>query len=532
MDARCFICSCILLSGLWGEVVSAQTFRRVRLAEELEDGAHYVLAAYDMKCPDSVYVMASQETTGTGVSSRKGRRLPLDKDGRIHVDDGGTAVFELSVEGKTYAFRDMALDAWLAYSTKKSRNTTASLYTLTDEELNDYHKTFVSGDYFKSGDKRVLLTKQPIYYTSTKAAKFHLAKYEGGPNFTLYRGKAYGDTLFIYKEVEPPVLAGKEGGDWTFKGDWLADSLFALDYAQARRIDFTEIELPNGEGMADGGKMPGEYVWTYVRKGEAGRLPEGWPNVVEIDRKDEKIQGKAVTRMVGSDSCVLGPKYSFKVPEGTGIAWYRKTVGDGGWMTVGLPYAVTKVAWKDADGDTITSERLCFEKITGEDVVFHRMEADTAWQAGKAYLWRPSEPRDSVVCFYGDGTVVQAQESGVETSKGFYAMFGRYDIGADVKNVFLLDNSGTRFVRAEAGSWVASGRGYLVYDVASSRCVRLIEKELPAGVEGMETRKVGCPLPVYGTDGIKRGEICPGGHIPEEWPDGMYITPLGKMIKK
>lgn len=540
MDARCFICSCILLSGLWGEVVSAQTFRRIRLAEELEDGAHYVLAAQDKKCPDSVYVMASQETTGTGKKNRAARKLPLDKDGRIHVDDGGTAIFELSVEGKTYAFRDMALDAWLAYSTGSvSGSPSAGLYTLTDKELKDasttkkkWYKTFEVGDYFKSGGKTVLLTKQKIYYTSTKDAQFHLALDGSGPNFKLYRGKDYGDTLFIYKEVEPPVLEGKEGGDWTFKGDWLADSLFALDYAQARRIDFTEIELPNGEGMADGGKMPGEYVWTYVRKGEAGRLPEGWPNVVEIDRKDEDIQGKAVTRMAGSDSCVLGPKYSFKVPEGTGIAWYRETVGDGGWLTVGLPYAVTKVAWEDADGDTITSERLCFEKITGEGVVFHRMEADTAWQAGKAYLWRPSEPRKSRVCFYGDGTVVQAQESGVETSKGFYAMFGRYGIGDDVKNVFLLDDSGTRFVRAEAGSWVAPGRGYLVYDVASSRFVRLIEKELPAVVEGMETRKVGCPMPVYGTDGIKRGEICPGGHIPEEWPDGVYITPLGKMIKK
>ena len=33
-----------------------------------------------------------------------------------------------------------------------------------------------------------------------------------------------------------------------------------------------------------------------MRKGESGRLPEGWPNVVEIDRKDEDVQGRAVTR--------------------------------------------------------------------------------------------------------------------------------------------------------------------------------------------------------------------------------------------
>lgn len=269
-----------------------------------------------------------------------------------------------------------------------------------------------------------------------------------------------------------------------------------------------------------------------MRKGEAGRLPEGWSNVVEIDRKDEDIQGKAVTRMVGCDSCTLGPKYSFAVPEETGIVWYRKAENDGGWLTVGLPYAVKKVAWENADGETITSERLCFEEITDDGSVFREMEADEAWQAGMPYLWRPSEPRESVVCFYGEDTVVQPQESDVETTDGFYAVFGRYDIKDDGKTVFLLDDSGTRFVRAAAGSWVAPGRGYLVYTGTAFHSVRLIENELPAGAEGIGTRMGGCLLPVYGTDGIKRGEICPGGYIPEEWPEGMYITPFGKMIKK
>ena len=60
----------------------------------------------------------------------------------------------------------------------------------------------------------------------------------------------------------------------------------------------------------------------------------------------------------------------------------------------------------------------------------------------------------------------------------------------------------------------------------------LEEDEYYHQAEGIETRMGGCLLPVYGTDGIKRGEICPGGHIPEEWPEGMYITPFGKMIKK
>ena len=538
MEVRCFLYSCILLLGLGGEVVSAQTFRRIKNVRELEDGAHYVLAGYCAAHPDSLYVMASQDKTGTGKKNRAARKLALDRNGRIHINDGGTAIFELSVEGKAYAFRDIVLDAWLAYTTGRVQEY-ASLLTLTDEELtrlpakpnNKYSNRF---EIIPSASAR--LSKTPLYtkediFTSVSSKKQFGLMPVGGVSFKLCE-QDVGDSLFIYKEVQSPTSERREDGDWTFKGDWLADSLFALDYAQARRIDFTEIALPQGKSMVGDGKMPKGYVWTYVRKGEARRLPEGWSNVVEIDRKDEGIQGNAVTRMVGCDSCTLGPKYTFTVPEETGIVWYRKAENDGGWLTVGLPYAVKKVAWEDADGETITSERLCFEEITGDGAVFREMEADEAWQAGMPYLWRPSEPRESVVCFYGEDTVVQPQESDVETTDGFYAVFGRYDIKDDGKTVFLLDDSGTRFVRAAAGSWVAPGRGYLVYTGTAFHSVRLIENELPAGAEGIETRMGGCLLPVYGTDGIKRGEICPGGHIPEEWPEGMYITPFGKMIKK
>lgn len=539
MEVRCFLYSCILLLGLGGEVVSAQTFRRIKNVRELEDGAHYVLGGYCAAHPDSLYVMASQDKTGTGKKNRAARKLALDRNGRIHINDGGTAIFELSVEGKAYAFRDIVLDAWLAYTTGRVQEY-ASLLTLTDEELtrlpakpnNKYSNRF---EIIPSASAR--LSKTPLYtkediFTSVSSKKQFGLMPVGGISFKLCE-QDVGDSLFIYKEeVQSPTSERREDGDWTFKGDWLADSLFALDYAQARRIDFTEIALPQGKSMVGDGKMPKGYVWTYVRKGEAGRLPEGWSNVVEIDRKDEGIQGNAVTRMVGCDSCTLGPKYTFTVPEETGIVWYRKAENDGGWLTVGLPYAVKKVAWEDADGETITSERLCFEEITGDGAVFREMEADEAWQAGMPYLWRPSEPRESVVCFYGEDTVVQPQESDVETTDGFYAVFGRYDIKDDGKTVFLLDDSGTRFVRAAAGSWVAPGRGYLVYTGTAFHSVRLIENELPAGAEGIETRMGGCLLPVYGTDGIKRGEICSGGHIPEEWPEGMYITPFGKMIKK
>ena len=50
---------------------------------------------------------------------------------------------------------------------------------------------------------------------------------------------------------------------------------------------------------------------------------------------------------------------------------------------------------------------------------------------------------------------MQPQESDVETTDGFYAVFGRYDIKDDGKTVFLLDDSGTRFVAG--GCWKLGG---------------------------------------------------------------------------
>ena len=126
---------CGLFCGLWCGPVAAQTFRRVTDVSELEAGAHYVLAGYSRKYADSVYVMAAQETTGTKTTSRKGRLTHMDENGRIRVEDGGTAVFELQQEGTAYAFRDLALNACLAYTVKQVSNATTSLFTLTDEEL-------------------------------------------------------------------------------------------------------------------------------------------------------------------------------------------------------------------------------------------------------------------------------------------------------------------------------------------------------------------------------------------------------------
>lgn len=529
----------LLLWMAGGVAVCAQSFRRVANVDDLEPGVRYVLAGYCCDTPDSVFVMNRPEGTGTDNRAGKAHKTKPDGDGRIHVTDGSTAVFELVKEGFSYSLKETALDAWLSYSTLAESSASASLYLLTDNELANapitgtkrWHKTFS----LQGPGKSFLLTSKDIKFGDRSGVCFLFVNNGMGysSQFKLYRADNYGDSLFIYKELQPPTVVQAENGDWTFRGDWSAASLYGLDYAQAKRVDFTEISLPQGPGvMAAGGILPSECVWTYVRKGEAGRLPEGWPNVVEIERKSAAVQGVAVTRIFGGDECTLGPKYTFEVPAGRGIVWCRDMPADGGWSTVGLPFGVERVAWDAPEGEAVDVERLAFHGFAPEGAIFRVVEAGEVWDAGTAYLWRPLSPRASRVCFYADEALVRADASGLNRTEGFHAASGRLEVVDGQGGVYLLSADGDRFVRAASGSWIAPGRGYLFFSGALSPSLLWKEADGTSGMSGTRERSSVHPFPVYGLDGQCKGWTDGEGGIPEEWPEGIYLTPYGKIWKR
>ncbi|MCD8318829.1 MAG: hypothetical protein LUC45_08380 [Paraprevotella sp.] len=527
---------------LWGCIdappLSAQLFRRVTDTEIWESGTRCLVAGYCRDTPDSVWVMSAQTQTGIGVKRRAARKLKPDADGRIRIDDDGTAVFECVTLQSSYAFRDLGLNAWLAYSTEKS-SSTSPLYTLTDEELSGnpskpkvkYYHTFDCTFPSPSGFRKTpLRTKEEIPISTVSGKYFGLL-------FDFYTGtfklsvseSSLDDSLFLYKEVQPPVMEASLGGDWTFKGDWLADSLFRIDYSQAGRVDFTEMSLPS-EGKVSGNvRLPGPYVWTYVRKGEASRLPADWPYVIEIDRKEAEVPGMAVTPIVGNDSAVLGPKYAFAVPAGTGISWYRDVSDDGGWFSVGLPFSVQRLTWEDVGGEPLASDRLAFEKVSTEGVVSRRMESGEAWEAGVPYLWRPKDFRASSVCFHADEATVQVHPQGDESADGFHATFVRREITDEGCGLFLLDDSGIAFVPLAAGSWMAPCRGYLNLSESAGRLIRVVES---SGLSDVNSVSSSCPdmrFPVYSSDGRRQGRLKAGEGVPAGWPKGIYLTPGGKI---
>lgn len=518
--------------------VAAQSFRRVRSVDELEEGARYVLAGYCESTPDSVFVMCSQEATGLKEKNRASRKMKPDGEGRLHVTDGGTAIFELVRENaSTYRLKDVALDAWLAYSTEKVSSFSSSipLYTLTDDEFeaSETEESLVHAFKIREGEKGAFFTQAiRISGGSGGTKQFALLVDDHLPHdFKLYREEVgYGDSLYIYKEVEPPALERVAGTDWTFRGDWTGDSLYALDYTAARRIDFTEISLPQAQGLADGGRLPEDDVWTYVRQGEAGRLPEGWPNVVEVGRKDGEVQGEAVTPIRGGDSCVWGAKYTFEVPEGTGISWYRTVGADGGWYTAGLPFAVQAVTRDVAGGEPLAVRRMAFEGFAGTGAVFRRMEEDEPWEAGIPVLWSPETPCEGTVCFHASGATVMAADTlPADAPDGFYAVSVRTETGAERQDGFQLDASGTRFVRLAPGSWVEAGRAVLKCSLESGASVRLLDSSA-TGIEDAPQEAEAVPVPVYRLDGRKQGELRGGEPLPAAWPPGIYVTPHGKVL--
>ncbi len=528
-----------LCASVMGYPLMAQTFRRVADVEDLEVGVRYLLAGYNRAANGSVYVLSAQDRTGTALKKRVGHKVFPDDLGRITVDDESTAIFELMAEEDgSYAMRDIALNAWLAYSVSKTTSDYASLYTLTEEELaampadskTAYYKTFkLEKKYFSKTAKTPFYVQEKIYIKSDERSDFGFLCETG--DFRLYKKDTMADSLFLYRELVIPKLEQTPEGDWTFSGDWTSSELYALDFSQAQCIDFTAMVLPNGGGLSKE-RMPKDFVWTYVRKGEAGKLPEGWPNVIEVKSKDAEVQGEAVTPIKGDDNHVLGPKYSFHVPQGMGVSWYRDMKDDTGKYTIGLPFTAERVTWDSPQGESLCYERMQFKKITEEGAVFVPVvEDDEKWIAGKAYLWWPDEPREAKACFYADEATVLTSSEENESSEGFFVTFKRRDVTDENSALFLLDNeTGTHFVRLLPGSWIAPCRCFLRCELKENGNLRLIQSEQETCVEMNMIQGDKGTIPVYSLTGIRMGVLNPGESVPAHWPRGVYVTRKGKIM--
>lgn len=523
-----FCLLCVSLSS------RAQTFRRISSTDDVEVGVNYVIGGYCENCEDSVYVMATQTTSGMSITKRSAVLVVLGDYNRIEATDE-TAVFELEQSGSSYYFRDTNLDAYLSYCTSKVENYT-SIYTLSDDEREEantsskkWYKSFSFNDDYPSSSRAFIQTKEEITIPNNNTKIFGMEVYSRSPDFRLYRTEVYGDSLYLFKEVEEPQLIN-EDADWTFYGDWLADSLYSFSFADAKRIDFSSISLPSKPSSIDI-SMPAEYVWTYVREGDAELLPDGWPNVIEVSDKDADVQGEAVTQIIGNDSCVFGAKYSFTVPADKEICWYRTISGDGGWMSGALPFDVQLVTWGSSSAQQVETECLAYARTTSQGAMFLQAEPDAAMTALQPFLWRPADATQTVVCFSAADVTVLAGDDSPATADGFYAACSRLDISQTDDALYLLSDDGLSFVRPAAGSWLAPCRAYLIYNATNAVNLRIIPET--TSIQAVNSSYSDAAMsPVYRPDGTCAGFLPLNSAIPSDWPGGIYITKNGKTLKK
>lgn len=514
----------------------AQTFRRITNAGDIVPGLRYVLAAPVYNTDDAVYAVVRQEATGTGTKSRKAAVFNTDAKGQICADDTDIALFELEPSGTAYELRDVHNGGYLAYSNKKTTEQKTGLYTMTDEEIAAAPSS--SGTFYKtfkldfSLTKTCLKTAQKVQTGSGDKVFYLLPSYGLSDSFRLYQIEDMAGTLYLYRELVKPSLDNEASGDWTFCGDWSAEELSQQDYSQALRIDFTAVGLPAdfGEVEMDARTMPGEYVWTYVRTGEGVCLPKGWPNVIEVDPSEPSVYGRAVTPVKGGDACVMAPKYPFYASKEYGISWYRTLPDDGGWLTVGLPFAVQTLTKDTPEGETVGIERRAFEEVSGAGVVFRKVEDGDGWEAGTPYLWKPVQPAVGTVCFHAEDVPVMTGESVVPDGNGFYTAFMAKEIDDAETRIYLLDNRGESFVRAAQGSRITTGRGYLFLPDGAGKSVRTIVWDGASDCATVENAP-GNPVPVYTPGGVKVGMWQPGSPLPSSWPRGVYVMPYGTFFK-
>lgn len=536
MKRKCgFLGFLLFLAVLAGEA-RAQTFRRATNAGDIVPGLRYVLAAPVYNEESAVYAVVKQDATGTGKKNRKAMKFGTDGNGLIHIGDTDIAMFEAVPSGTSYCLRDVHNGGCLAYSDKETAEQKTGLYTMTDEEIDGapssagrFYKTF---NFDFSLTHTCLKTANKVQTGSGDKVFYLLPAHGISDTFGLYQNEDMAGTLYLYKEVVSPSLENEDTGDWTFRGDWAAEDLSRRDYSEALRIDFTPIELPQGfcKEKMPRETLPGEYVWTYVRKGEGRFLPEGWPNVIEVYPAGSEVPGRAVTPVKGGDACVLAAKYPFYTSKEGGISWYRTIPGDGGWMTAGLPFAVQALTEDTPEGEKIEIERRLFDGVSAQGAVFRKAEGGDAWEAGLPCLWKPVRPMAGTVCFHAEEVPVMTGEAAFPDKDGFYATFMQREANDTGMRIYLLDESGEKFVRAAPGSRITSGRGFLSLPPDAGKSVRLALRDGTSGCGAVKKETAGF-VPVYTVAGVKAGMWRPGTPLPESLPRGIYVTSCGKLFK-
>lgn len=277
-------------------------------------------------------------------------------------------------------------------------------------------------------------------------------------------------------------------GTAVLTGAWSAAALESLPLAGLTALDLSHISLPRTAATL----LPeNPNTLIYIRHDETGFVPTEWKNVIATEGET----GTALTHISLTDRVPFHTPHPFIAAQG--ITYNREAFTDGGWETLCLPFDVSRLP------DGFIFEKA--ENFNGDEITFSPTDEIVA---NSPVIFISATEKLST----GNATLnIQANDVCVDTQKKPSASplrgnYTNFTVDSLIGSCYLLNESGTAFVMADASSALAPFRAYL-FDNHSGTTVRVFHSPATATGPIIRTDRKNW---IYGID---------GRHYPENYKE-------------
>ena len=293
----------------------------------------------------------------------------------------------------------------------------------------------------------------------------------------------------LFRAIGPePQFHTDTQGTAVLTGAWSAAALEALPLDGLTALDLSHISLPYTAATLSP-ENPNTLI--YIRHDETGFAPAGWENVIATEGET----GTALTHISLTDRVPFHTPHPFIAAQG--ITYSREAFTDGGWETLCLPFDVSRLP------DGFIFEEA--ENFNGDEITFSPTDEIVA---NSPVIFISATENLST----GNATLnIQANDVCVDTQKKPSASplrgnYTNFTVDSLIGSCYLLNESGTAFVMADASSALAPFRAYL-FDNHSGTTVRVFHSPATATGPVIRTDRKNW---IYGID---------GRHYPENYKE-------------
>lgn len=228
----------------------------------------------------------------------------------------------------------------------------------------------------------------------------------------------------------------------TLTGAWTANLLRTIGWSGVGTLDLRLQSMPLlATGFAY--RPQGCNVPIYVNAGESEDIPAAWDFVVNTVA-DERMLLRETTL---SDKTPFLPVYEFTATEGM-LCYEREAFADGNWETVCLPFDASVPQGFEAEVLT---------EMNGDELIFSPAEVLEAYvPAIIRYVGGQSSGTVKLACYSKAGLVEKPRYG-----QPFTGVFDTLQVADAAEAIYLLEESGTKFVRAASGSKLMPFRAYI-----------------------------------------------------------------------